>query len=66
MKRLGGRGVRRGEVVRTTAHDIRPNQLWVSDFTNVSTWQGWLYAASVIYVYPLARPVRPAPCAQIA
>lgn len=21
----------------------RPNQLWVSDFTYVSTWQGWLY-----------------------
>jgi transposase InsO family protein len=21
----------------------QPNQLWVSDFTYVSTWQGWLY-----------------------
>lgn len=22
-----------------------PNQLWVLDFTYVSTWQGWLYVA---------------------
>ncbi len=29
----------------------RPNQLWVSDFTYVSTWQGWLYVAFVIDVY---------------
>jgi len=29
----------------------RPNQLWVSDFTYVSTWQGWLYIAFVIDVY---------------
>jgi transposase InsO family protein len=29
----------------------RPNQLWVSDFTNVSTWQGWLYVAFVIDVF---------------
>ena len=26
----------------------RPNQLWVSDFTYVSTWQGLLYVAFVI------------------
>ncbi len=26
----------------------RPNQLRVSDFTYVSTWQGWLYVAFVI------------------
>ncbi len=26
----------------------RPNQLWVSDFTYVSTWQSWLYVAFVI------------------
>jgi putative transposase len=60
MRRLGLRGVRRGKVVRTTISDNkapcpldkvnrqfkadRPNQLWVSDFTYVSTWQGWLYA----------------------
>ena len=59
MRRLGLRGVRRGKVVRTTIGDCkapcpldrvnrqfraeRPNQLWVSDFTYVSTWQGWLY-----------------------
>ena len=67
MRRLGLRGVRRGKVVRTTVGDSkaicpldrvkrhfsaeRPNQLWVSDFTYVSTWQGWLYVAFVIDVY---------------
>jgi transposase InsO family protein len=29
----------------------RPNQLWVSDFTYVATWQGWLYVAFVIDVF---------------
>jgi len=29
----------------------RPNQLWVSDFTYVSTWQGWVYVAFVIDVF---------------
>ena len=67
MRRLGVRGVRRGKVVRTTVPDNhapcpldqvkrqfkadRPNQLWVSDFTYVSTWQGWQYVAFVIDVY---------------
>ena len=67
MKRLGLQGVRRGKVVRTTLSDMkapcpldrvnrqfkaeRPNQLWVSDFTYVSTLQGWLYVAFVIDVY---------------
>ncbi|ABX19389.1 IS401 transposase [Burkholderia multivorans ATCC 17616] len=67
MKRQGLQGVRRGKVVRTTTPDTsapcpldrvqrvfkaeRPNQLWVSDFTYVSTWQGWLYVAFVIDVY---------------
>ena len=67
MKRLGLAGVRRGKVVRTTMPDKampcpldrvnrqfradRPNQLWVSDFTYVSTWQGWLYVAFVIDVF---------------
>ena len=67
MKRLGLQGARRGKVVRTTTPDTsapcpldrvnrqfqaqRPNQLWVSDFTYVSTWQGWLYVAFVIDVY---------------
>ena len=67
MKRLGLQGVRRGKVVRTTLSDMkapcpldrvnrvfkadRPNQLWVSDFTYVSTWQGWLYVAFVVDVY---------------
>ena len=67
MRRLGLQGVRRGKVVRTTIPDKaatcpldrvnrhfkadRPNQLWVSDFTYVSTWQGWLYVAFVIDVF---------------
>lgn len=67
MKRLGLEGARRGKVVRTTVPDKalpcpqdrvnrqfkadRPNQLWVSDFTYVSTWQGWLYVAFVIDVF---------------
>ena len=67
MRRQGLRGVRRGKVVRTTVSDgkapcpldrvnrqfraERPNQLWVSDFTYVSTWQGWLYVAFVIDVF---------------
>ncbi len=29
----------------------RPNQFWVSDFTFVSTWQGWLFVAFVIDVF---------------
>jgi len=33
----------------------RPKQLWVSDFTYVSTWQGWQYVAVVIDV--LARRI---------
>ena len=60
-------GVRRGKVVRTTTPDAkapcpldrvhrafkadRPNQLWVSDFTYVCTWQGFAYVAFVIDVF---------------
>ena len=67
MRRMGLQGVIRGKVVRTTIADSRlpcpldrvnrqfkasrPNELWVSDFTYVSTWQGWLYVAFVIDVY---------------
>lgn len=67
MKRLGLEGARRGKVVKTTVPDKalpwpldrvnrqfradRPNQLWVADFTYVSTWQGWLYVAFVIDVF---------------
>jgi transposase InsO family protein len=63
--RLGHSGRRRGKVVRTTAtlgalpagqgEPAVPcrsaDQLWVSDFTYVSTWQGWLYVAFVIDVF---------------
>ena len=67
MRQIGLRGVRRGKVVRTTVSNAnapcpldrvnrhfkaqRPNQLWVSDFTYVSTWQGWLYVAFVVDVF---------------
>ena len=67
MKRLRLQGAKRGKKVRTTIPDEladrpsdlvkrqlkadRPNQLWVLDFTYVSTWQGWLYVAFVIDVY---------------
>ena len=67
MRRLGLRGVVRGKVVRTTLGDLnapcpqdrvnrqlkadQPNQLWVSDFTYVSTWQGFVYVAFIIDVF---------------
>ena len=67
MRKAGLRGVMRGKVVRTTVADAkapcpldrvnrqfkaqRPNQLWVSDFTYVSTWQGFVYVAFVIDVF---------------
>ena len=67
MKRLGLRGVIRGKGVRTTVSNPaapcpldhvqrqfkadRPNALWVSDFTYVSTWQGFVYVAFIIDVY---------------
>ena len=67
MRAQGLQGVRRGKRLRTTIADDaashpmdrvnrqlraeRPNQLWVSGFSYVSTWQGWLYVAFVIDVY---------------
>ncbi|WP_436278832.1 IS3 family transposase [Solimonas soli] len=67
MKRQGLRGVIRGKGVRTTVSNPsapcpldhvqrhfkadRPNALWVSDFTYVSTWHGFVYVAFVIDVY---------------
>ncbi len=57
----------RGKVVRTPFGDTqaprpldrvnrrfkadRPNQLWVSDFTDLSTWRGFVYVAFVIDVF---------------
>ena len=71
MRAMGIQGVRRGKVQRTTIRDAnapcpldqvnrqfradRPNQLWVSDFTYVSTWQGWLYVAFVIDAFARHR-----------
>lgn len=67
MKAMGLKGVVRGRSVRTTVRDAatpcpldkvnrrftadRPNQLWVSDFTYVATWSGFVYVAFVVDVY---------------
>ncbi len=67
MNDLGLRGVVRGRRVKTTIPDLlahkpldlvqrhfaatRPNQLWVSDFTYVATWRGFVYVAFVIDVF---------------
>jgi putative transposase len=67
MKKLGLRGVRRGRFIRTTVSDRstpcpldrvqrqfkaeRPNALWVSYFTYVSSWQGFVYVAFIIDVF---------------
>jgi transposase InsO family protein len=64
MRKMGLSGVIRGKRVRTTVPDksapcpldhvnrqfrvARPNVLWVSDFTYVATWQGFVYVAFVI------------------
>jgi len=67
MKSMGLQGVVRGKKVITTNPDTsqpcpddrvnrefvaqRPNQLWVSDFTCVSSWQGSVYVAFVRDVF---------------
>jgi putative transposase len=64
MKRMGLTGAVRGKTVKTTHSDTSapcpldrvnrqfrapaPNVLWVSDFTYVATWQGFVYVAFVI------------------
>ena len=67
MRMMGLQGVVRGKKVRTTIPDPAaacpldrvnrqfkapcPNALWVSDFTYVATWVGFVYVAFVIDVY---------------
>ena len=62
MKQIGIQGAVRGKVIKTTIPDTSapcprdkvnrvfrapaPNLLWVSDFTYVSTWQGFVYVAA--------------------
>lgn len=64
MRTMGLQGAVRGKPVRTTISDKAtacpqdrvnrqfqapaPNMLWVSDFTYVATWQGFVYVAFVI------------------
>ena len=67
MRQMGLRGAVRGKETRTTIADKaapcpadqvnrqfqapQPNALWVSDFTYVATWQGFVYVAFVIDVF---------------
>lgn len=67
MKDMGLQGVIRGKPARTTIsdksapcpldqvnrefHAPAPNMLWVSDFTYVATWQGFVFVAFVIDVF---------------
>jgi putative transposase len=67
MRSMGPRGVVRGKPVKTTISDkaspcpldhvnrqfraAKPNALWVSDFTYVATWTGYVYVAFVIDAY---------------
>ena len=67
MREMGLQGVIRGKPIRTTVSDKAapcpldhvnrhfyapaPNKLWVSDFTYVATWAGFVYVAFVIDVY---------------
>ena len=67
MKAMGLEGVIRGKPIRTTVsdkaapcpldhvnrqfHAAGPNMLWLSDFTYVSTWAGFVYVAFVIDAY---------------
>ena len=67
MRTIGLQGAVRGGKVRTTIPDpavacpldrvnrrfkvLRPNALWVSDFTYVATWSGFVYVAFVIDAY---------------
>jgi len=67
MRQMGLQGAVRGKETRTTIADKaiacptdkvnrqfrapQPNRLWVSDFTYVATWQGFVYAAFVIDVF---------------
>ena len=64
MAQMGLQGAVRGKPVKTTLSNpatpcpsdhvnrqfqaLRPNVLWVSDFTYVSTWSGFVYVAFVI------------------
>ncbi|WP_454818886.1 IS3 family transposase [Labrys neptuniae] len=64
MRSMGLQGIIRGKPIRTTFPDKMapspldrvnrqfkapaPNRLWVSDFTYVSTWSGFVYVAFVI------------------
>jgi putative transposase len=67
MKRLGLQGAVRGKPVKTTVsdkktpcpqdkvnrqfHAQRPNALWLSDFTYVATWAGFVYVAFIVDAY---------------
>jgi putative transposase len=72
MRQMGLSGAVRGKAVKTTIsnpavpcprdkvnrqfHSPRPNALWVSDFTYVATWQGFVYVAFVIDTFARRIP----------
>ena len=76
MRELGLQGVIRGKPVRTTIsdksapcpldqvsrqfHAPAPDRLWLSDFTYVATWAGFVYVAYVTK-WPPAKPARFSP-----
>ena len=47
----GPAGDRRPDLVDRNFTATRPNQLWVSDFTYVATWRGFVYVAFVVDVF---------------
>jgi putative transposase len=67
MRSMGLQGIIRGKPIKTTVQDkavpcplgrvnrqfhaAAPNRLWVSDFTYVATWAGFVYVAFAIDIY---------------
>jgi putative transposase len=89
MRTMGLQGVVRGRPVRTTISDKaapcpldhvnrqfkapRPNALWVSDFTYVATWAGFVYVAFVIDTFArrivgwrVSRTAQPVSCSMLS
>jgi putative transposase len=50
----GKDGIRAGDKLNRDFTAASPNEVWVADFTYVSTWTGWAYAAFVFDAYSRA------------
>ncbi|MEU4429538.1 IS3 family transposase [Nocardia rhamnosiphila] len=50
----GKDGIRAGDKLNRDFTAAAPNQVWVADFTYVSTWTGWAYVAFVFDAYSRA------------